>query len=303
MTATAVTLLAQLHADLHRHLEEHLPLSHLAGAGTLNESVRYAVFPGGRRWRPALTILGAAVTGIKPDHVMRVACGVEFVHSASLILDDLPAMDDGRERRGQPTVHLAFGEGVALLTALALLNRGYELFLSPVPGAPAGCGARVLRAATRAIGVDGMIGGQAIDLASPAGASLATRDRKTTALVAFAASAGAMAAGADEQDVAALARYGEHLGAAYQMHDDLDDGQFAAGAFKTAGQDARHGRASWATRGSRTAVRASAADAVARARLAIADRFGEREAAALLIQAAESILDVRDRSLAARDAG
>jgi geranylgeranyl pyrophosphate synthase len=79
-------------------------------------------------------------------------------------------------------VHVAFGEAVALLTALALLNRGYELFLSPVAGAPAEGGARVLRAATRAIGSDGMIGGQALDLGLPAGTSLASRDRKTTTL-------------------------------------------------------------------------------------------------------------------------
>jgi geranylgeranyl diphosphate synthase type II len=301
MTSPDPALLERWHAALDVRLEARLPLSTLAGAGRLNDAVRYAVFPGGRRWRPAITLLGAAVAGVDAARVLDVACGVELVHSASLVLDDLPSMDDGRQRRGRPTVHVAFGEAIALLAALTLLNRGYELFLSPVAGAPAEGGARVLRAATRAIGSDGMIGGQALDLGQPAGASLASRDRKTTTLVALAASAGAMAAGAAEEDVAALTRYGDHLGAAYQMHDDLLDEAPEMVAVKTVGQDARHGRASWAASASAGSVRGAAAAAVAQARSAIRDRFGERPEALLLIQIADAILDVKLASSPAQD--
>jgi geranylgeranyl diphosphate synthase type II len=295
MTPALAALLAQWHAELDRHLESRLPRSALPGAGALNEAVRYAVFPGGRRWRPALTLLGAAAADTPARLVMDAACGVEFVHTASLILDDLPSMDDGRERRGRPTLHLAFGEGLALLAALALLNRGYELFLSPVFGVAPAHGQRLLQDAISAIGVNGMIGGQAADLARAGRPPLASRDRKTTTLVSFAAAAGAIAGGAAEEAVAALARYGESLGSAYQMLDDLLDEDGDGTDAKTSGQDARHGRPSWAAATSRATVRAAAAAAHEEARATILSTFGHRAEAALLLDAAAAILDLTGR--------
>jgi farnesyl diphosphate synthase len=181
---------------------------------------------------------------------------------------------------------------VAVLAALALLNRGHELFLSPVPGASPACGTRLLLEATAAIGADGMIGGQAADLAGSDESPLASRDRKTTTLVRLAAVAGAMAGGAGEADIAALGRYGECLGAAYQMHDDLLDADGGGAAGKTLGQDARHGRASWVAEGGADAARAAAAAAMDEARSAIHDRFGHGPGTALLIEAASAILDL-----------
>jgi geranylgeranyl pyrophosphate synthase len=300
MTSSGRARLARWQALLDERLETRLPLSSLHGAGTLNDAIRYAVFPGGRRWRPALTMLGAAAASVEAERVIDIACGVELVHSASLVLDDLPAMDDGRQRRGRPALHLAFGEGVALLAALALLNRGYELFLSPVAGAPPACGAHVFRAATEAIGADGMIGGQAVDLAHAAGTSLASRDRKTTTLVALAASAGATAAGAASDDITALVRYGNDLGAVYQMHDDLFDDDAATAPMKTAGQDARHGRASWAASRSAGAVREAASDILANARAAIVAHFGEHPDARLLVETGEAIFHAPPAGLGSR---
>jgi geranylgeranyl pyrophosphate synthase len=297
MSADLRAAMARWQHPLDERLASCLPLSALPGAGTLNEAVRYAVFPGGRRWRPALTLLGATVTGTRPESVLDVACGIEFVHSASLILDDLPSMDDGRERRGRPTLHLAFGEGAAVLAALALLNRGYDLFLSPVAGAPPACGARLLREATAAIGSDGMIGGQAADLAGRDEAPLASRDRKTTTLVRLAVVAGAIAGGAGEAEIAALGRYGECLGAAYQMHDDLLDAEGGGTASKTLGQDTRHGRATWVAEGGAAAARAAAAAAMDEARSAIHGRFGHGPGTALLLEAAAAILDLMTGAL------
>ena len=281
------------HAPLEARLADRLPLSTLAGTMALNDAVRYAVFPGGRRWRPVLTLLGAMTAGVRPETVIDVACGVEYVHSASLILDDLPAMDDGRERRGRPTVHRAFGEGAALLAALALLNRGYELFLDggagDTPGSPE---YRLLREAMSAIGADGMIGGQAADLAGHHAAHLGSRQRKTTALVRLAAVAGAIAGGAADPDIEALGTYGACIGAAYQIHDDLLDADArASAAGKTAGQDARHGRPSWSGLTGVDAACTAAALEIDRGRLAISRRFGETPAARLLIAAAGEILD------------
>ena len=282
-------LLGAWHPVLEARLADHLPLSRRAGASALDDAVRYAVFPGGRRWRPSLTLLGAFASGVPVDTAFPAACGVEYLHSASLILDDLPCMDDGRERRGRPTLHRVFGEGIATLAALALLNRGYELFLPAAPG-PAGDGARLMREAMHAIGAEGMVGGQAADLGG-AVSDLAHRQPKTTSLVRLAAVAGALAGGAADEDVAALARFGECLGHAYQIHDDLADGWTAPGAArKTVGQDARHKRATWTARGHADA-RDAATAALHEGAAAVAGRFGAGGGAALLVEAAAVILE------------
>jgi geranylgeranyl diphosphate synthase type II len=151
--------------------------------------------------------------------VVKAACAVELVHASSLIIDDLPCMDDADLRRGRPALHRVYGEEVALLAGIALLNQAYALF-SENP--------ELIREAVECIGVDGMIGGQAIDLcAGPSEASLAARDRKTSALMRLALTAGALAAGASRQDVAPLAAAGQQLGQAYQICDDLLDAGLA----------------------------------------------------------------------------
>src|SRR5215510_3260320 len=160
-------------------LEQSLPLSARHGVERLNEALRAAVFPGGKRWRPILTLLGTMTAGGSAQSALPIACAIEFLHTSSLILDDLPAMDDAQLRRGRAALHLIYGEGLAMLAALALLNQAYALL------ARAGTG-RLTEEAARCIGTDGMIGGQAADLDIRASRgnshALASRQLKTTAL-------------------------------------------------------------------------------------------------------------------------
>ncbi|MBC7931806.1 MAG: polyprenyl synthetase family protein, partial [Rubrivivax sp.] len=108
-------------------LRRHLPISSLPGARRLNDALEYAVFPGGKRLRPALALLASTLAGASREQSLRVACAVEFLHSSSLVLDDLPSMDDAGLRRNRCALHLVFGEGLAVLAAVALLNQSYVL--------------------------------------------------------------------------------------------------------------------------------------------------------------------------------
>ncbi|MDQ6699182.1 MAG: polyprenyl synthetase family protein [Acidobacteriota bacterium] len=204
---------------IEQRLHALLPISSIRGAHRLNSAIHYAIFPGGRRMRPMLTLLGAKAAGARLETdletAIEVACAVEFLHASSLILDDLPAMDNARERRGRPALHLVFGEDVGMLAALALLNQAYGIF---------GRSPRLIAEAVSCIGVNGTIGGQAVDLAHRGANNSGQGIEKTTALLRFALTAGAIAYGAGSADVRALARCGECLGEAYQIYDDLLDG-------------------------------------------------------------------------------
>jgi geranylgeranyl diphosphate synthase type II len=217
-----------------------------------------------------------------------IACAIEFLHTSSLILDDLPAMDDAQLRRGRAALHLVYGEGLAMLTALALLNQAYALLAQT--GA-----SRLIAEAARCVGTDGMIGGQAADLDIRASRgnshALASRQLKTTALARLTIIAGAIATGADERDVSALARYGECLGAAYQICDDLlDELGESATAGKNVGQDARHLRSSFTAQFGAEEARRLAHDLLAEGKQALRERFGERQTASLLIEAADLVI-------------
>jgi geranylgeranyl pyrophosphate synthase/GT2 family glycosyltransferase len=235
--------------------------------GSLNDALRYALFPGGKRLRPRLTMLGARIFGTLDDRALRAACAVEFVHASSLIFDDLPCMDDADLRRGNPTLHRVFGEEVALLTGIALLNQAYALF-AETP--------ELIREAAECIGVGGMIGGQAIDLCLGNGVgSLAERDRKTSALMRLALTAGALAVGASREDVAPLAAAGQQLGQAYQICDDLlDAGLPGHSTGKTPGQDLRHHRPSHSARLDENARHAEAMGLIDNARRSLLEGFG-----------------------------
>ncbi len=215
---------------IEQALERSLPQSTLAGNARLNAAIRDAVFPGGRRMRPLFTLLGASAAGVSLEHAAPAACAVEFLHSSSLIFDDLPSMDDARLRRGRPAIHARHGESLAVLAGLALFNEAWRLF---------GSSPALARAAASAIGVDGMIGGQGIDLLGPA-FDPAARDRKTTSLMGLTFAAGALLGGAKAEHALLLSHCGERIGRAYQVLDDLMDDCAATG--KTTGQDARHGR-------------------------------------------------------------
>lgn len=203
-----------------------LPSSCLPSSERLNDALHYAVFPGGKRMRPILTLLAARVAGATIDEALPAACAIEFLHTSSLIFDDLPAMDDAALRRGSASLHLVFGEDVALLAALALLNQAYAFF---------GSNPCLIAEAVACIGSNGMIGGQALDLGTHARpVSFTARNRKTSSLMRLTMVAGAMASHAPADAVHALGRAGELLGEAYQVGDDLLDLQ----------QDARHQRPS-----------------------------------------------------------
>lgn len=268
------------HESIERALRSCLPESSLSGADDLNRAIAYAVFPGGRRMRPVLTLLACEICGGSAERALRAAAAVEFVHAASLIIDDLPCMDDAGLRRGSATVHVLFGADLAILAALALLNRAYSLF-SEIPG--------LLASAVREIGASHMIGGQAIDLR---GANTKGRMEKTTSLMRLTMSAGAAAAHASIHDTAVLVAFGHDLGEAYQIYDDLADvfdSDESSG--KTSGQDFRHCRGSAVSDLGPTRAREAATALVERACRDLQECFGSSRCAELLASFARSVAE------------
>lgn len=231
---------------IENKLAEHLPVSSASASERLNQAITYAVFSGGKRLRAYLTLIASRLAGASERQGLALACAMEFIHTSSLILDDLPAMDDAYLRRNRPALHIAFDQGVAILAALALLNEAYALIGSCADG-PRGVKnlPKLLRETTQCIGNSGMVGGQAAELflsGSPADeTSLTSRELKTTGLMQLMMTGGAIVAGSPEKERVALARFGECLGKAYQIFDDFNDHK-ATG--KCVGQDVRHRRPS-----------------------------------------------------------
>ena len=207
--------------------------------------MRHALLAPGKRLRPILTLAVADLFGSRHAAVLDLACAIEMVHACSLVLDDLPAMDDARLRRGRPTTHLAFDEATAILAAFALFNRAYALV------AAAGAELRQRRYSTadmahhlaQAIGSEGLVGGQALDLEAREPDSAAAVDlerleyihsHKTGALFLAAAELGAMAAEAPRRDLERVSRYAKNLGLAFQITDDLLD---VEGSSEVTGKD------------------------------------------------------------------
>jgi farnesyl diphosphate synthase len=215
---------------IERELRACLPRSPLQGAERLNQALDYTVNSGGKRIRPLLTLMVAEIFPLPPAIALCLACAVEFLHLSSVIFDDLPSMDDARTRRHAPALHVAFDEAIAILTALALYATAFEIF-SPWPA--------LVERAARTTGSQGMIGGQAADLSGVR----PTRLRKTAPLFALAVTAPALAGGASPDELATLEAFGDSLGEAYQLCDDLLDALASESLTgKTAGQDLRHGR-------------------------------------------------------------
>jgi geranylgeranyl diphosphate synthase, type II len=196
----------------------------------LVEPVRVALRSPGKRVRAILTLAAGEALGARAEPLLDAACGFEMIHTSSLILDDLPAMDDAELRRGEPTLHRRFGEDLAILTAVALLNHGYGRIIAshqkmkprrwPLES--------LLGKVVDAVGWDGSVGGQAVDLHSGS----ATLDfptleyihsRKTGALFVAAAAVGAMLGNAPEPAERAIEAYAKNLGLAFQITDDILD--------------------------------------------------------------------------------
>lgn len=293
MTEHLAEFIAAHRGSLEAALNRWLPLSEITGAERLNAALSYAVFPGGKRLRPMLTLIGAKLVAGEVSKALPAACAIEFLHTSSLILDDLPAMDDADLRRGRAAAHLVFGESLALLAALALFNQAYALLARAA--SQDGLAGKLIAEAARCIGADGMIGGQAVDLElrgwNSVSEASASRNLKTTALMRLTMTAGAIASGAAEADVTALARFGERLGLAYQVCDDLMDEFGDSGLTgKTARQDARHLRPTFLTELGLEGAHRLAMTLAEEGKAAITGRFGHRREASLLIDAVDLVI-------------
>lgn len=205
---------------------EHRLVVPAVDPGRLRAAMHYAATGPGKRLRPALVLATAAACGGDDSSALPAAIAIELLHAYTLVHDDLPAMDDDDERRGRPTVHIAFGEAIAILAGDGLLTQAFACLAELGPRAAAAVATLAARA-----GASELLAGQAIDLSlGSAGApDLATIEdlhaRKTGALFAAAAELGAIAAGAPDATRAALARYGMAIGIAFQHADDRDDGE------------------------------------------------------------------------------
>lgn len=269
---------AQL-ARVERALNEWMPAQAPAGLG---EVMRYAVQGGGKRLRPLLALAACEAVEGAPQAALRAACAVELIHAYSLVHDDMPCMDNDVLRRGKPTVHVQFGQARALLAGDALQALAFEI-LTPEPSAaasadmPAAMQAALCRLLARAAGADGMAGGQAIDLAS-VGLPLtepelrAMHRRKTGALLLASVRMGAACAAHPLPAAAlqALDAYGQALGLAFQVVDDvLDVTADSALLGKTAGKDAAAGKPTYVSLLGLEAARQLAADLLAQAENAL----------------------------------
>jgi len=196
---------------------------------SLAQAMRHLVFPGGKRLRPALAFAAAEAVGAPSERALLMAAAVELIHTYSLVHDDLPCMDDDDERRGRPTVHVAYGEAVAVLAGDALQALAFEVLAAR--GARAGSSERVLgalRDLAEAAGARALVGGQVDDLAvdemrADAAAIESVHLRKSGALIAVAIVGGARLGGADAATLARLRRFGDCVGVAFQIADDLLD--------------------------------------------------------------------------------
>ena len=233
-------------------LESVLPPRQEPG-GRVIEAMRYSLFSGGKRLRPLLCLLGAEACGGRAEDYLLFACGLECLHTYSLIHDDLPAMDDDDLRRGQPTCHRAFDEATAILAGDGLQALAFELFTHPelerrLPPR------RLLQAVhlvARAAGIHGMVVGQMADLLAE-GRRVEKEEldyihrHKTAALIRASVVSGGILAGGREEEIQALSRYGESLGLAFQIVDDIldltgDERELG----KPVGSDERRGKATY----------------------------------------------------------
>lgn len=221
------------------------------GPPTLIEAMRYTVLSGGKRLRPILCLwTHDLLRGHAVEPVLDVACALEFVHTYSLVHDDLPCMDDDALRRGRPACHVQFGEAIAVLTGDALLNIAYETILGAAWSEPERA-LRCARVLADAASHRALVGGQVLDLqsegVSPTPERLAAiHSAKTAALLRAAVLCGAVSAGASHEELEKLGRVGHDLGLAFQIVDDVLD--VVAGSSelgKTAGKDAGAGKATY----------------------------------------------------------
>ena len=231
---------------------------------SLHRAIRHSLFAGGKRIRPILCLAAYEVAGGKGDEILPIACALEMIHTYSLIHDDLPSIDNDDYRRGKPTCHKAFGEAMAILAGDALLTEAFNIMTERPSGEKRGEGwgiINIVNRVARAAGISGMVGGQVVDIESEGKeVDLATlqfiHTHKTGAMLLVSVQAGARLGGATEEVFKALTRYGEGIGLAFQIADDILDIEGKVEILgKTPGSDLRKRRPpilrSWALRSQR----------------------------------------------------
>jgi geranylgeranyl diphosphate synthase type II len=230
-------------------LDKFLPSEKVKPA-TIHKAMRYSLFAGGKRMRPAVLLAAAAACGGKEADAMPLACAVECIHTYSLIHDDLPALDNDDLRRGKPTCHVVFGEAIAILAGDALQTRAFEV-LAGLDTPPAAT-VQIMALVANAVGtVEGMIGGQVLDIESEHSKPTpelvnAIHRAKTGALIRVSVVAGGIYAGATAEDIARLDLFGRKAGLAFQIADDvLDMTEDSANLGKTAGKDLATEKVTW----------------------------------------------------------
>lgn len=219
----------------------------------LHRAMHYSLFPGGKRLRPILALAAAEAVGGRAADALPLACSLELIHTYSLIHDDLPSMDNDDLRRGKPTCHRIFGEALAILAGDALLTEAFHILTRPdlMKGVPSSHRLRAIYHVARAAGSSGMIGGQVMDITSE-GKKIENplleyiHSHKTGALIAASAYAGGIVGGGSPRECRALKRYGEKLGLAFQVTDDLLDVQGEVNKLgKAARKDEAKGKATY----------------------------------------------------------
>jgi len=246
--------------DLKFYLNEKRALVDEALRGFLPESeehsadvvkaMRYSLFAGGKRLRPVLCTAGAEAVGGDAQSVLPVACALEMIHTYSLIHDDLPVMDNDDLRRGKPTNHKVFGEAMALLAGDGLLTKAFHLMTHPDPEnrVKPGASLKVIGLIATAAGYEGMVGGQVVDIQSEGkevDSSVVEfiHTRKTGALIAASVCSGAILGGAEKDQLKALTSYGEDIGLAFQVADDILNVEGSSQEMgKSVGSDAQQGK-------------------------------------------------------------
>ncbi|MBF2036593.1 MAG: polyprenyl synthetase family protein [Leptolyngbyaceae cyanobacterium T60_A2020_046] len=219
---------------------------------TIYESMRYSLMAGGKRLRPILCLATCDLMGGTEAMAMPTACALEMVHTMSLIHDDLPAMDNDDYRRGKLTNHKVFGDDVAILAGDALLTYAFEYVATQTRDVPAERILRVVAALGRAVGAEGLVGGQVVDLASEGNADVTVETldfihlHKTGALLEVSVTSGAVLAGADDAAIATLSDYAQRIGLAFQIVDDvLDITATSEELGKSAGKDLKAQKATY----------------------------------------------------------
>lgn len=240
---------ARVDAALDRYLPRETELPH-----SVHKAMRYSIFAGGKRVRPILMLAACQAVGGNTERAIPAACAMEMIHTYSLIHDDLPAMDDDDFRRGNPTNHKVFGEAIAILAGDALLTEAFKLTSDPrfAFGCDAVARLSVIHEIATCAGSYGMVGGQVVDMESEGkpDVDLPTvqyiHTHKTGALIKASVVAGALLGGADGKSLAAITRYGEAAGLAFQIADDILDIEGTTEEIgKDAGSDQARGKATY----------------------------------------------------------